>query len=527
MPFALFDGSVMHMLLGFIAAVKPTDFKQATGLGLLAFFKGGPLYDPVALLLTLAMDEAGPLSVTSEYAQSLLNSAPSGMKAPTTKAALLIVTDVSLKSNDGTADTDDRFMLLLVCYFLALIAKIGNLHSLTILLSARKKGPEGMKDTTTPADVAEWMRELIIKFGTPVVSTSESSFSVNGIEVRIFQQQSQTTPCESYELDAETLAADSAQLQELRVANKPLLSFLESAVLDGWPIHFALCGPIDVAIALLLVQTNARGYTISADSGVNSGQPGSGVTFRVQRSNRGSLVLLARTKGNIVNVGPNITRTLDTPPAILGLVSKYDEPKGLIFAALNAFKVGGSPVVPAVAFCKDGTIDQDQTRSACEFAIRILASNATSFLGPVVLKSIVSQSSGTDFTPIQFQYSTWLALTMVANFLFAHSVPIEPAVLAELIADPSSIASVISAIPMPPTLASAIANHIAGVKTVTALYKFIALCTDARLSALMEVWGSISHLPAISELNLSGPVVSTAVPVIDTRSGSLVLSQPF
>jgi hypothetical protein len=37
------------------------------------------------------------------------------MKAPATKAALLIVTDVSLRSNDGTADTDDRFMLLLVC----------------------------------------------------------------------------------------------------------------------------------------------------------------------------------------------------------------------------------------------------------------------------------------------------------------------------------------------------------------------------------------------------------------------------
>ena len=544
MPFVQFDYSATATLLGFLESAKPTDFKQAIGLALLACSKGGPLYDPVALLLTLAMDEAGPRPVTNEYAQLLLNSAPSGMKAPATKAALLIVTDVSLRSNDGTADTDDRFMLLLVCYFLARVATIGNLHSLTVLLSARKKGPEGKKDTTTPADVAAWMRGLIVKFGAvvgpdvgpvvgPVVDKDESSFSVNGIDVRIFQQQSQTTPCESHELDAGSLAAPSAQLEELRYANAPFLSLLESTARDAVPIHFALCGPIDVATALLLVQSNARGYAISADSGVNSGQPGSGVTFRQQRSNRGSLVLLALAdlaKGSVVNVGPSVTRTLVTPPAILGLVTTYDDPAGVMFAALNAFKVGGSPVIPAVPLGKDGTtIDQAEqaaqaeARSACAFAWRItVESNVTSFLGSEALKTMLARASEPTDIQLHFQYSTWLALTMVANFLLAHSAPIEPAVLAECIASPSSIASVISAIPMPPTLAAAIG----GITTVAGMYKLIALCMDARLSALAEVWGLIAHLPAISELKISGPVVSTAAPII-TPSGSLALAQPF
>jgi hypothetical protein len=532
MPFVQLDDTAM--LLGFLESAKPTDFKQAIGLALLACSKGGPLYDPVALLLTLAMDEAGPRPVTNEYAQLLLNSAPSGMKAPATKAALLIVTDVSLRSNDGTADTDDRFMLLLVCYFLARVATIGNLHSLTVLLSARKKGPEGKKDTTTPADVAAWMRGLIVKFGPVVgpdvgtdVDKDESSFSVNGIDVRIFQQQSQTTPCESHELDAGSLAAPSAQLEELRYANAPFLSLLESTVRDAVPIHFALCGPIDVATALLLVQSNARGYAISADSGVNSGQPGSGVTFRQQRSNRGSLVLLALAalaKGSVVNVGPSVTRTLVTPPAILGLVTTYDDPAGVMFAALNAFKVGGSPVIPAVPLGKDGTtIDKDQSRSACAFAWRItVESNVTSFLGSEALKTMLARASEPTDIQLHFQYSTWLALTMVANFLLAHSAPIEPSVLAECIASPSSIASVVSAIPMPPTLAAAIG----GITTVAGMYKLIALCMDARLSALAEVWGLIAHLPAISELKISGPVVSTAAPII-TPSGSLALAQPF
>ncbi len=530
MPFVQFDDSATAMLLGFLESAKPTDFKQAIGLALLACSKGGPLYDPVALLLTLAMDEAGPRPVTNEYAQLLLNSAPSGMKAPATKAALLIVTDVSLRSNDGTADTDDRFMLLLVSYFITRVATIGNLHSLTVLLSARKKGPEGKKDTTTPADVAAWMRGLIVKFGTDVgtdVDKDESSFSVNGIDVRIFQQQSQTTPCESHELDAGSLAAPSAQLEELRYANAPFLSLLESTVRDAVPIHFALCGPIDVATALLLVQSNARGYAISADSGVNSGQPGSGVTFRQQRSNRGSLVLLALAKGSVVNVGPSVTRTLVTPPAILGLVTTYDDPAGVMFAALNAFKVGGSPVIPAVPLGKDGTTidqaEQAEARSACAFAWRItVESNVTSFLGSEALKTMLARASEPTDIQLHFQYSTWLALTMVANFLLAHSAPIEPSVLAECIASPSSIASVISATPMPPTLAAAIG----GITTVAGMYKLIALCMDARLSALAEVWGLIAHLPAISELEISGPVVSTAAPII-TPSGSFALSQPF
>ena len=526
MPFVHLDDSATAMFLGFLDSAKPTDFKQAIGLALLACSKGGPLYDPVALLLTLAMAEAGPRPVTNEHAQLLLNSAPSGMKAPATKAALLIVTDVSLRSNDGTADTDDRFMLLLVCYFMARIATIGNLHSLTILLSARKKGPEGKKDTTTPEDVAAWMRGLIIKFGATgiQVGRDESSFSVNGIEVRVFQQHSQTTPCESHELSAGDLAAPSVQLQELRHANAPFLSLLESTARDAVPIHFALCGPIDVATALLLVQNNARGYAISADSGVNSGQPGSGVTLREQRSNRGSLVLLALGNvGNVVNVDPSITRTLVTPPAILDLVT-HDDPTGVMLAALNAFKVGGSPVIPAVSLCKDGaTIDQDQTRSACAFAWRItVESNVTSFLGAEALKTMLARASEPTDIHLHFPYSAWLALTMVANSLLAHSAPIEPAVLAECIADPSAIASVISAIPMPPTLAAAIG----GITTVAGMYKLIALCMDARLSALMEVWGLIAQLPAVSELKISGPVVSTATPII-TPSGSLALAQPF
>jgi len=345
--------------------------------------------------------------------------------------------------------------------------------------------------------------------------------------VCIFQQQSQTTPCESHELDAGSLATSSAQLEELRYANAPFLSLLESTARDAVPIHFALCGPIDVATALFLVQSNARGYAISADSGVNSGQPGSGVTFRQQRSNRGSLVLLALAKGSVVNVGPSVTRTLVTPPAILGLVTTYDDPAGVMFAALNAFKVGGSPVIPAVLLGKDGTTidqaEQAEARSACAFAWRItVESNVTSFLGSEALKTMLARASEPTDIQLHFQYSTWLALTMVANFLLAHSAPIEPAVLAECIASPSSIASVISAIPMPPTLAAAIG----GITTVAAMYKLIALCMDARLSALAEVWGLIAHLPAISELKISGPVVSTAAPII-TPSGSLALSQPF
>jgi len=522
MPFAHFDETAINVLLGFLAVVKPTDFKQAIGLALLACFKGGPLYDPIALLLTLAMDEGGPRTVTPEYAQRLLNSAPSGMKAPTTKAALLIVTDVSLKSNDGTADTDDRFMLLLLCYFLAIIAKIGGLHSLTVLLSARKKGPEGKKDTTSPADVAEWMRALIVKFGATVDVTCDddsSSFSVKGIQVRVFQQQAQTTPCESHELDAAGLAAESVQLEELRAANAPLFSVLESAVRDGAPIHFAMCGPMGVDLALFLVAKKARGYSISAGTGVNSGQPGSGVTFKVQRSMRGGRVLLALAEGNVVDVGPNITRTLVTPPAILELVS-HDGPEGLILSALNAFKVGGEPLIPVVACGPDG-IDMAQTLSAFDFGFRIAVSNFTSFLGPAALDHLLLAS---DLTNIQFQYSHSLALTMVANALFAHSAPIDPATLS--VSDPASSFSALSAIPMPPTLEAAIAKHIGGITTVAGLYKFIALGTDARLGALMEVWHEISQYQAIKELGVPGPVVSTATPII-TPYGSLALAQPF
>jgi hypothetical protein len=79
---------------------------------------------------------------------------------------------------------------------------------------------------------------------------------------------------------------------------------------------------------------------------------------------------------------------------------------------------------------------------------------------------------------------------------------------------------------MPPTLEAAIAKHIGGITTVAGLYKFIALGTDARLGALMEVWHQISQYQAIKELGVPGPVVSTATPII-TPYGSLALAQPF
>jgi len=526
----MLDASAMVMFLGFLAAVKPADFKQAIGLALLACSKGGPLYDPIAFVLTMDMDDAGPRPVvTSDYAQRLLDSAPSGMKAPATKAALLIVTDVSLRSNDGTADTDDRFMLLLVCYFLA---KIGSLHSLTVLLSARKKGPAGKKDTTTPADVVEWMCSIIRKLApdlTVDVARDLCSFDVNGIHVTVFQQQAQTTPCVPHELDAATLAADSVQLEELRKANKSLFSVLQEAVDHGVPIHVALCGPFGVDLALFLVHNNARGFAISVDTGVNSGQLGTGVTGEEQRSMRGGPVLLLRTNGNVVNVGPRVTRESVTTPAILDLVSKYDDKQGLVLSSLNGFKVAGQPLVSSVPLLADGlTINRPLALSAADFSFRITGvSNPTSFLGRTVVDSLVAQSDSDAPFQLQFIYSLWLALTMVANFLVVHSVPIDPTTLAHCIADPASILPVLSAIPMPPPLAAMIRNHIHGISTVAALYKFIALSMDARLTAIMQVWHSISTEPAVTELNIAPPVVSTLPPVFDSRSGALLLSDPF
>jgi hypothetical protein len=520
----------MVTFLGFLAAVKPADFKQAIGLALLACSKGGPLYDPIAFLLTIAMDDAGPRPVTADYAQRLLDSAPSGMKAPATKAALLIVTDVSLRSNDGTADTDDRFMLLLVCYFLA---KIGNLHSLTVLLSARKKGPAGKKDTTTPADVVNWMCSIIAKLAPGLavsVAADLSSFDVNGIHVSVFQQHSQTTPCVPHELDATTLAADSVQLDELRLANEPFFAVLQKSVAHQVPLHVAVCGPFGVDLALFLLRNNARGYAISVDTGVNSGQPGSGVTFEAQRSMRGGLLLL--TNCSIVNVGPSVTRESVTTPAILDLVATYDDKEGLVLSASNAFKVACQPLVPAVPLLADGadgpTIDRPLALSAADFSFRITGvSNPTSFLGRTVLDSLVAQSDSDAPFQLQFQYSLWLALTMVANFLLVHSAPINPTTLAHCIADPSSILPTLSALSMPPTLAAMIRNHIHGISTLAALYKFIALAMDARLDAIMQVWHDISTQPAVTDLNIPPPVVSTLPPVFDSRSGALLLSDPF
>jgi hypothetical protein len=160
-----------------------------------------------------------------------------------------------------------------------------------------------------------------------------------------------------------------------------------------------------------------------------------------------------------------------------------------------------------------------QTLSAFDFGFRITVSNFTSFLGPAALDQLLLAS---DLSNIQFQYSHSLALTMVVNALFAHSVPIDPATLS----DPATNFSALSAIPMPPTLEAAIAKHIGGITTVAGLYKFIALGTDARLGALMEVWHEISQYQAIKELGVPGPVVSTATPII-TPYGTLALAQPF
>jgi hypothetical protein len=233
------------MFAELFAVVQPTDPQVAIGLSLLARGKCSPLYDPAALLATLYALSSPSSSSSSEPAalkapttaglQAMLDSAPSGIPAPVTKAALVVSTDVSLRSTDGTADTDDRIMLILLCYFLARLATAENVHSATIALCARKKGSKDKKDTTTPEDVVQFMRERIAFFGTEASDGLEpptpsfASFGVRGVEVRVFQLQAQTTPSPEEKLDAAGLVAQHKQIAELREANAAVFAFLEAA----------------------------------------------------------------------------------------------------------------------------------------------------------------------------------------------------------------------------------------------------------------------------------------------------------
>ena len=528
------------------SVVQPTDPKVAIGLSFLARGKGSPLYDPAALLATFkalsssCSSSSGPLALavpaTAEL-QAMLDSAPSGIPAPVTKAALVISTDVSLRSAEGTADTDDRVMLILLCYFLARIATTENAHSVTIALSARKKGSKEKRDTTTPADVFQFMSERIAFFGAEASAASAASFGVNGVEVRVFQLQEQKTPIPAEKLDAAELVAQHKQIAELRDANAAVLAVLEAARNEA-PIYFTGCGPIGVDLALFLAEHAHAGYMISFGSGVNGGD---GEDLDNQPTHCGGPVLIKRTAagGAFVDIGPSITRELVTPPGIVLL----DDAKGAEASASNTFKVAGSPMITPV---NDAS---ENARRATGLALRIFVSNCTSFLGPDKLTGLVAQCSDTrsdlkdlsiedlegltaltdfkDLLAVQFQYSHSLALTMVAGLLTAHGAA--PATYSNT--DPASELFVppyfakLSAMAMPPSLAATVKANINGISTVAGLYKFIALGMDARLGAIMTEWHSVSSSGLACLAGIPAPVVSTATPTI-TPSG-LALAQPF
>jgi hypothetical protein len=525
------------MFAELFAVVQPTDPKVAIGLSLLARGKGSPLYDPAALLATIYA-LSSPSSSSSEPAalkahttaelQAMLDSAPSGIPAPLIKAALVISTDVSLRSTDGTSDTDDRIALLLLGYVLARLAT-ANVHSVTIALCARKKGSKDKKDTTTPADVVQFMRERIAFFGTEASDGLEpptpsfASFGVRGVEVRVFQLQAQTTPSPEEKLDAAGLVAQHKQIAELREANAAVFAFLEAARHEA-PIYFTGCGPIGVDLALFLAEHAHAAYTISFGSGVNSGD---GEDLDKQATNCGGLVMFwywmikptNSACAAIVDIGPSKTRALVTPPSIVLL----DDAKGAAASASNTAKVAVSPMIVSA---NDASADS-QRRTG--LGLRIFVSNCTSFLGPDALGFLVAQCADPSFPVVEFLYSHSLALTMVTGLLAAHAAPIDLATLA----DPASTASnfaALSALAMPPSLAETVASNINGITTVAGLYKFIALGMDARLGAFMAEWDSISSsssglagLPGLSAI--PAPVVSTATPII-TPSG-LALAQPF
>ena len=455
----------------------------------------------------------------------MLDSCPEGIPEPAVNAALVISTDVSLNSTDGTSDTDDRIMLLLLCFFLAKRCSANGavgVHSVTIVLSARKKGPKDAKDETTPDQVVQWMRERAAQFGGVCGDGdgdgdgADGALSVNGVDVRVFQQQAQTTVASVGAADS----LESVALAELRAANAALYERLGR--LDA-PLYFVGCGPIDVALASYLAD-RASGYTISFDGGVNAGEEADLDSRR--HSHRGGPVLLASAA--MVNIGPSITRGLVTPPGIVAL----DDAGGVMAVAKTAFKVAGSPLVTG------------------NLAFRIFVSNCTSFLGaPFVAELVERANAGTG--TCAFPYSRSLALTMVANLMAAHGAPIDHSVLSLVIAS-GTHAKALSC-PLPSGLARAIDANVKGIETVAALYAFIALGMDARLSAIMAEWYSITrvHDPtdpagltdptdATGLTGLTGltgitgltglkdvqpPVVSYAVPVFSDTG--LLLSQPF
>lgn len=492
-----------------LSATDQADLEVILGLSFVVRGKGAPLYDPVALLAlwhTLATDGV-PRKFTVAEAQQWINAAPRGIAKPVIKAAIVISTDVALNTASGpvTADTDDRTMLLILCFFLAAGHDV---HSVTIVQSARKKG-EGTKDATTPEDVVAWMRARIADFG---VVTGEGhvacAFTVHGATVRVFEQQRQTTPSPCEKLCAEKLAEDSVQLRELLVANAAIHGHLEAVRLEA-PIYFAGCGPIDVSLALFLAR-NARGYLISFDSGVNGGYT---EKFIEQHSHCGGPVL--DLGGTMINVGPSLTRELATPPGILAL---SDDAAGIADVARNTTKVFGKPLnrVPK------GPGADAVGMTTMNF--RISCSNFTSCFGSEYVRLLVATSDEPFVTAHPF--AKMFALTLVSNGLLAHGAPLDRSLISACIADPASARAALADIPMPPTLARELASNIPGITTIAGLYTFLALGTDARIGAVMSEWESIVRLGLPELAGMQGPVVSSAVPIL-ADSGALVLPMPF
>jgi hypothetical protein len=568
------------MFAELFAIVQPTDPKVAIGLSFLARGKGSPLYDPAALLATLdalsssssSSEPAALKAHTTAELQAMLDSAPSGIPAPVTKAALVVSTDVSLRSTDGTADTDDRIALILLCYVLARLATAENVHSVTIALCARKKGSNDKKDTTTPADVVQFMRERIAFFSCTGTEASDglepptpsfASFGARGVEVRVFQLQAQTTPSPEEKLDAAGLVAQHKQIAELREANAAVFAVLEAARHEA-PIYFTGCGPIGVDLALFLAEHAHAAYTISFGSGVNGGDD---QKSKEQVTHCGGLVLfwywLIKPTNSacaaIVDIGPSTTRALVTPPGIVLL----DDAKGAAASASNTFKVAGSPMIVSA----NGASADSQR--ATGLGLRIFVSNCFSFLGRETYDALVAQCTDTrsdrrdsglrdsglrdlsiddedregmtaiadfkDLLAVQFPYSHSLALTMVTGLLAAHGTRASKAQGIDHTTDPASDLLVppyfaaLSELAMPPSLAATVASNINGITTVAGLYKLIALGMDARLGAIMAEWTSISSSSSSSGLEglsaIPAPVVSTAAPII-TPAG-LTLAQPF
>jgi hypothetical protein len=496
-------------LLRSLSPSDQADLEVVLGLSFVVRGKGAPLYDPVALLAlwnALATDGV-PRKFTVAEAQQWINSAPRGIAKPVIKAAIVISTDVALNTASGpvTADTDDRTMLLILCFFLAFCHDV---HSVTIVQSARKKG-QGTKDATTPEDVVQWMRARVADFGAATGDGHVAcAFTVHGVTVRVFQQQTQTTLSPMEKLCAEKLAEESVQHRELMVANAAIHGHLEAVRVEA-PLYFAGCGPIDVPLALFLAR-HARGYMISFDSGVNGGYT---EQFIEQHSHCGGPVL--DLLGTMINVGPSVTRELATPPGILAL---NDDAAGIADVARNTTKVFGKPLnkVPA------GPGADAVGMTTMNF--RISCSNFTSCFGSAFVELLVAKSDEPFATA--YPYAPRFALTLVSNALLAHGAPLDRALISACIHDPASGRAALAEIAMPPSLARELASNIPGIATVAGLYSFIALGTDARLGAVMAEWDSIARLGLPELAGMQGPAVSSALPNL-ADSGALVLPMPF